>query len=302
MMTQTARPASRHIAAALCAGLLAMFPAMSGAQDAATLSGVALDVADDNRFFTRTGGTLRDTLSFQGLVPGRLYTLATHLVNLTTNEQSGDVVTTVFTPGEPDGEVRIELPMQPNRTDFNIDLLVVSRIYEGEMDAAALAAADPVAALEDAQADGRVVQLHAVQGISVTARDAADGDQQLPSDGGTIIATVTHVNLVEGYDYTVWGQLLTPSGQTSGIYASVAQYTPVEKQGYLELSFEVPAGFDGLKLIPAVGLYHKKRVTLREDGSIEWLENAPAPIMIASGVSLEAPEQTIRIGVPFEEE
>lgn len=195
----------------------------------------------------------------------------------------------------------IELPVQPNRTEFNIDLHVVTKIHEGDIEVANIADTDPVLALEEETTEGRVVQLHAIQGISVTATDATDGDRQLTAEGGTITAKIEHVNLVEGYAYTLWGQLLTPSGQTSGIYATVAEYIPEEKQGVLEMTFEVPAGFEGLKLLPSVGLYHKKRITPNDDGAISWVENAPAPIMIASDINFDAPDKTIRIGVPFEE-
>ena len=295
-------PALHRIAVAvLCAATLAGSITSVDAQAAPAMTGVALDALDDNRFFTRTGGTLRDHLTYEGLVPGQPYTLTSELINMTTGERFGDIVTTVFTPGEANGDISIELPVESNLTDFNIDLHVVTKVYDGEIEIADLADIAPVLALEDETTEGRVVQLHAIQGISVTAMDASDGDNQLPPEGGTILAKVEHVNLVEGYAYTLWGQLLTPSGQSSGIYATVAKYVPEEKQGTLEMTFVVPEGFEGLKLMPSVGLYHKKRIVANADGTISWVENAPAPIMIASDINLDVPEKTIRVGVPFEE-
>lgn len=295
-------PALHGIAAAfLCTAILAGSITSADAQAAPAMKGVALDALDDNRFFTRTGGTLRDQLSYEGLIPGQPYTLTSELINMTTGERFGDIVTTVFAPDQANGDVSIELPVGSNLTDFNIDLHVVTKVYEGEIEIADLAHTDPVLALEDEAAEGRVVQLHAIQGIFVTAMDASDGDNQLPPEGGTIIAKVEHVNLVEGYAYALWGQLLTPSGQTSGIYATVAEYVPKEKKGALEMTFVVPEGFEGLKLMPSVGLFHKKRIIPNADGTISWVENAPAPIMIASDINLDMPEKTIRVGVPFEE-
>ncbi len=295
-------PALRRIVTAtFCVATLAGSITSANAQSVSTLNGIALDALDDNRFFTRTGGTLRDQLSYEGLAPGQPYTLTSELINMTTGERFGDVITAVFTPEEANGDVSIELPVDSNLTDFNIDLHVVTKVYDGEVEMADLVDTDPVLALEDETTEGRVVQLHAIQGISVTAIDATDGDRQLSAEGGTITATVEHVNLVEGYAYTLWGQLLTPSGQTSGIYATVAEYIPEEKQGVLEMTFNVPAGFEGLKLLPSVGLYHKKRIIPNADGTITWVENAPAPIMIASDINLDVSEKTIRVGVPFEE-
>jgi hypothetical protein len=288
--------------ATFCVVTLAVSSTGLRAETAPILNGVALDALDDNRFFTRTGGTLRDQLSYEGLEPGKPYTLTSELINMTTGERFGDMVTTVFTPDVASGDVSIELPVGANLTDFNIDLHVVTKVYDGEIEMANLASTDPLLALEDNTVEGRVVQLHAIQGIAVTAMDAADGDNQLPPEGGTIKATVKHVNLVEGYPYTLWGQLLTPSGQTSGIYATVEEYIPEEKQGVLEMTFEVPEGFEGLELLPSIGLFHKKRVITNGDGTISWVEGAPAPIMIASDINLGAPEKRIRVGIPFAEQ
>lgn len=286
------------------AALAAVLASAAGAQESAggvTLSGVAIDAQDDNRFFTRLGGTVRDDVSYSGLTAGQPYTLSAQLVDLATGEPEGEAVVQSFTPEAAEGTLSVELPVPSNRTDTNIDYVVVTRVHEGEVDAAGLEGATALAELNDPESTDRVIQVHAIQSISVTAADAADGDNALPPEGGTIVATVEHVNLVEGYSYTIWGQLLTPSGQSTGIFASIPEYVPETKAGTVTLEFEVPDRFDGIRLVPAVGLYHQNRVELAEDGSLSWLPDAPHPIMIASDVSLDAPEQTVAIGTPFEE-
>lgn len=291
-----------------CAGALAILCAGgAAAQEAApesgtvSLTGVAVDAADDNRFFTRLGGEARDDVSYSGLTAGQPYTLSAQLVDLATGEPVGDAVVQSFTPEAAEGTLSVELPVPSNRTDTNIDYVVVTRLFEGELDAAGLEGATALAELNDPESTDRVIQVHAIQSISVTAADAADGDNALPPEGGTILATVEYVNLVEGYSYTIWGQLLTTSGQSTGIFASIPEFVPETKAGTVTLEFEVPDRFDGIRLVPTVGLYHQNRVELNEDGSLSWLPDAPHPIMIASDVSLDAPEQVVEIGTPFEE-
>lgn len=127
----------------------------------------------------------------------------------------------------------------------------------------------------------------------------AGGGQSLPGKGGTIIAKVDCVNMVEGYAYTIWGQLLTPSGQAIGVFSSVPEYAPKGKAGSVSLAFDVPAGFRGISLVPAVGLFHQRRVKIGQDGNLTWSPGSPMPVMIASNMSVDEPEQTIAIGVPF---
>ena len=293
----------RPVAIALASALAFTAPAsLAVAQTAVTLSGVALDAEDDNRFFTRIGGTVRDTVTYDGLVPGQPYTVVAQLHSKTTDALIDEPASTTFTPDAASGTVSVELPVPPNRTEFNIDYVVVLSLHEGEVDAANADAATALARLDDTSNPDQTIQSHAIQAISVTAGDAADGDMKLPPEGGTIKATVEFINLVEGYHYTIWGQLLTPSGQTRGIYASIPEYVPDTKNGTVELEFEVPEGLDGIQLVPTVGLYHQNRVELNADGSLSWLPDAPVPVMIAADLSVDAPEQTVDIGVPFEQQ
>lgn len=296
------RAAFRPAAVALTCALGILLPVdLALAQGEVTLSGVALDIVDDNRFFTRVGGTVRDDVTYDGLVPGQPYTLAAQLFNMTTQEVSGDVGYMPFTPEAAAGTISVELPVPQNRTDFNIDYVVFLTLYEGEVDGSNVADATALTKLEDTANIDQTIQLHAIQGITVTAADAADGDQRLPPEGGVIEATVEHVNLVAGYRYTLWGQLVTPSGQSTGIYASVPEYVPEEMNGSLKMEFTVPEGFEGLRLVPSVGLYHQNRVEIREDGFLNQLPDMPNPVMIASDSTVDAPEQTVDIGTPFEE-
>lgn len=130
------------------------------AQAKATLNGLALDSADNNRFFTRLGGTVGNALTYTGLVAGEIYTASGQLYNLTTKSLVGDAVTTTFTAKAPSGNAKLELPVPQNRTEFNIDYVVVVNLYKGEA-----ATGDVVAKLDDLANPSQTIQVHAIQRI-----------------------------------------------------------------------------------------------------------------------------------------
>ncbi|WCR10056.1 VaFE repeat-containing surface-anchored protein [Paracoccus stylophorae] len=277
-------------------GLACSLPFAASAQDAVTLDGVAIDAADDNRFFTRLGGTVRDDVSYSGLQPGQDYTLTAVLIDPATGQEAGQPVSHGFTADAAQGSVSIELPVAPNRTPSNQDFVVALKLFAGPD-----GSGDPLAEAADPDDADQAIQVHAIQSISVTAADAADGDSMLDPAGGTIAARVQHRNLVAGYSYTIWGQLLSASGQSTAIYASIPEYVPTEMDGEVTLEFTVPEGFEGVRLVPSVGLYHANRVTLGDDGWLTYLPDAPNPVMIASDPDVQAPAKLISIGTPFED-
>jgi|GEM_PF-2554287 len=260
-----------------------------------TLNGVFIDAADGNRFFTRVGGIAHDQLVYDNLTPGGEYSLESRLVVVGSGEKS-DVVVTNFTAGAQSGNVTVVFPIAANKTDFNIDYVsdhVLFQIVNGVK-------TEILIFNGDHQDPKRTIQVHSIQRIKITSvADAHDADLKLDGDGGEIIVKLRYENLVEAYRYTIWGQLLTPSGQAVGIFASIPEYAPIRKAGPLMLIFSVPKGFEGLSLTPSVGIYHYSRVTISQNGVLNWKENAPNPVMIASETNLNNRNKTVEIGVPF---
>lgn len=280
------RTALTATAAVLALGLPAL------AQDAPALSGTFLDAADDNRFFTRLGGTAKDVIAYEGLTPGAAYVIESRLVDPANPDAAGEPVIVEFTPEAASGEVIVEHPVAANEGEVNIDYVTLTTLRQGDEEVVVLEG-DPKDPL-------RTIQVHSVQRLGIeSVADTADGDLRIDGQGGEVVVRVSYANLVEGYPYTVWGQLLSQSGQAIGVFASIPEYAPEGKAGEVELRFEVPAGFEGISVVPSVGIYHKKRVEVRPDGVLVWNEGAPNPVMIASDTDLDAPERTIEIGVPF---
>ncbi|SMO78308.1 VaFE repeat-containing surface-anchored protein [Paracoccus laeviglucosivorans] len=299
-------PKAAAIAALALTGLMqpahAAEPAVATkAAKGVTLTSAVVEDADENRFFMRTGGIARDDVTFDGLTPGQPYTLVAQLYHVGEGKLVGAPTLENLIPDAASGKTSFMLPVPPNRTEFNIDYAVYLTLYEGQVDLAGLATAKPLAEIRDTKSEATVLQVHAVQRVTVTAADSADGDRALPGNGGKITAKVDYENLVEGYPYTIWGELMKPSGQSTGIFASIAEYKPEGKNGSVTLEFTVPEGFEGVALVPSVGLYHKKRVTIGENGALSVLPDAPNPVMIAADPNLNVPEKTISIGTLFED-
>lgn len=240
-------------------------------------------------------------MTYDGLAPGQDYTLAAQLYDVAAGKLIGAPTLAELTPNAAAGRTSFLFPVPQNRTRTNIDYAVYLTLYEGRVEPAGLALAKTVAEIRDTESEDTVIQVHAVQRITATATDAADGDHALPETGGTITAKVDYENLVEGYPYTIWGELMKPSGQSTGIFASIAEYKPAGKSGSVTLEFAVPEGFGGVALVPSVGLYHQKRVKVQANGALAILPDAPNPVMIASDPELDRADKTIAIGTLFED-
>ena len=262
------------------------------AADTPVLSGTFLDAADDNRFFTRLGGSAKDVIAYEGLTPGTPYVIESRMTDTANPDATGEPVVVEFTPESASGEVIVEHLVPANEGEVNIDYVTQTVLKSG---------GEEVAVLEgDARDPLRTIQVHSIQRLGIeSVADAADGDLRIDGQGGDVKVMVSYANLVEGYPYTVWGQLLSQSGQAIGVFASIPEYAPEGKAGEVELTFTVPAGFEGISVVPSVGIYHKKRVEVRDDGGLVWNEGAANPVMIASDTDLDDPERTVEIGVPF---
>jgi hypothetical protein len=265
----------------------------SGALAEITILGKLVDAEDDNRFFTRLGGEARDDLSISGLEQGKDYILTTVLIDAASGAEI-ETVETPFTAETANADLSVTLPVPRNEGDVNIDYVTRNLLREAGSDAVLVETAG------DALDSDRAIQVHSIQRVSViSVKDAADGDNRIDALGGKIEVVVGYENMVEGYDYAVWGQILTPSGQSRGIFASVQEYKPEKKAGEVTLTFDIPAGLDGISILPSVGIYHQNRIEILKDGNISWIPDAPQPVMIASDTDLKDESRMIEVGVPF---
>lgn len=291
----TARTEGRFLTSTLLASAAMTVAMASGALAEITMSGKLVDAEDENRFFTRLGGEARDDLSIGGLEQGKDYILSTILIDAASGTEIG-TVETPFTAETGTADLSVTLPVPRNEGDVNIDYVTRNLLRE--------AGSDTVLAemTGDAADPERAIQVHSIQRVSViSVKDAADGDNRIDAEGGKIDVVVGYENMVEGYAYTIWGQILTPSGQSRGIFASIPDYKPEKKAGEVTLTFDIPTGLEGISVLPSVGIYHQNRVEILEDGNISWIPEAANPVMIASDTDLKDEGRMIEVGVPFGE-
>lgn len=275
--------ASAAVTVAMASGVLAEI----------TMSGKLVDAEDENRFFTRLGGEAREDLSISGLDQGKDYILTTVLIDAASKEEI-ETVDTPFTAETSDANLSVTIPVARNEGDVNIDYVTRNLLREAGSETVL------VEITGDASDPDRAIQVHSIQRVSViSVKDAADGDNRIDAQGGKIDVVVGYENMVEGYAYTVWGQILTPSGQSRGIFASVREHRPEKKAGEVTLTFDIPAGLDGISILPSVGIYHQNRVEILEDGNISWIPGSANPVMIASDTDLKDESRMIEVGVPF---
>lgn len=105
--------------------------------------------------------------------------------------------------------------------------------------------------------------------IGTSLVDEADGDRVLPWYGGVAVDTVAYQNLIPGTEYTISGELMKKSdGSATGITAEVT-FTPTEANGEVDLSFQVPIGYDGESLVAFEWLFEGDVAGDRDDATAE---------------------------------
>ncbi len=201
---------------------------------------------------------ITDTVSYEGLTPGKAYTATgtLHLVNAdgtdggTVKDADGNDVTAsaTFTPEASDGTVEVQFTFDASQLDGRT-----------------------VVAFEDVSRDGVTVATHADvtdEGQSVhfidihtTATDKADGDHEITAaQTQTVVDRVEYTNLVPGKEYTITGtlHLVNDDGTDAGVLSDASgnkvtatkTFTPDTPDGYVDVEFTFDAsGLAGRKVV-----------------------------------------------------
>jgi len=88
-----------------------------------------------------------------------------------------------------------------------------------------------------------------VPSIRTRLLDAADGDHTLPAVGGAAVDTITYRGLTPGVEYTVVGRLMRESDGSRTTIGGSATFTPTAANGTVQVTFTVPAGYAGERLV-----------------------------------------------------
>lgn len=200
--------------------------------------------------------TITDTVTYSGLLAGKSYKLQGVLMDKKTGEP-------LLANGK---QIRVEQSFTAEKADGEI-------VLDFTLDASALKGTT-VVVFERVYYNGKEVAVHAdindhdqsvyFPEIGTTARDKADGDKKLATEGTvTVVDTVSFTNLAPGESYIVKGVLMDKStgkpllvnGQE--VY-SEKEFTPETSDGSIEMEFTFAAdGLNGKELVVFESLFLK---------------------------------------------
>ena len=211
-----------------------------------------LDSADGDHVLPWNGGTVIDTVAYQGLTPGTEYTLTGELHDQATGDATRITGSTTFTPTSADGAVEVSFIVPQGYAGTN--LVAFEWLYAGSP-----TDAEPVAEHTDIADAAQTVSVEstttATPAIGTSLTDDADGDRVLPAAGGSVTDVVAYQNLTPGTEYTLTGELMDQAtGKSTDITGSVT-FTPTTANGSVEVSFTIPSGHAGSHLVAFESLF-----------------------------------------------
>ena len=179
--------------------------------------------------------TLEDTVDYQGLIPGKKYTMTGVLMDQETGESmkvNGKEVTaqTEFTPEKADGTVVVTFTFDGTGMEGKKIVAFESCLYENKK----------VAVHTDLKDEKQTVY---VPEIHTTATDKADGDKKLTSKGSlSVVDTITYKNLIPGKEYVVTGVLMDKATKESlkvggKEVMATKTFTPDTANGTVDVTF-----------------------------------------------------------------
>lgn len=201
----------------------------------------AADKADGDSYITSTEATIVDTVSYEGLQPGKAYKLDALLMDKTTGnvarDAAGDALSASreFTPETSDGSVAIEISLDTTVVGGH-DVVVFEKLLD-ETDTVLATHQD----LEDEQQTLKTV------GLDTKAWDKADKDEHYAAEAElvTIVDEVSYVNLEPGCEYVLDTTLVDkatgePAEENGSALTSSQTFTPEKANGIIqaEISFD----------------------------------------------------------------
>lgn len=220
--------------------------------------------------------TLTDTVSYEGLQPGKEYELSGKLMNKETGQPlldaEGNEITAkaTFTPEEADGEVEVEFTFDLTGIEAGTDIVVFENLYRDGIEIAVHTD------IEDEDQTIHITDLH-TEALSENGTHTAPTGTEV-----TITDTVTYTNLEPGKEYTVSGKLMNKETGEPLLDADEKEitaettFTPEEPNGTVELVYTLDS-------------------TLLADKEIVVFEDLyKDEILVASHADIEDENQTIK--------
>lgn len=187
--------------------------------------------------------TLEDTVSYEGLIPGKEYTMTGTLMDKETGKAllvNDKEVTaeTKFVPEKADGTVVVTFTFDATGLEGKTLVAFETCTYEGKN----------VAVHTDINDEKQTIY---VPELHTTATDKADGDKQLTSKGTlTVVDKIAYKNLIPGQKYTVTGVLMDKATKSALVIGgkevtATKTFVPNKADGTVEIEFTFKG--DGLE-------------------------------------------------------
>ena len=252
--------------------------------------GTTLVVTEDgSRLLPWNGGLTTDTVAYQNLTPGVEYTLLGELMNQADSSATGIIGQTTFTPAAANGSVEVELMVPEGFAGMT--LVAFEWLFLGNTPGAP---GDAIAQHTDINDPAQTISVEGLPGpapvIGTSLVDAADGDQVLPWNGGTLIDTVAYQNLTPGVEYTLLGELMNQADSSATGITGQLTFTPPAANGSVAVTFVVPEGYAGMTLVAFEWLFLGNTPGAPGDAIAEHTDiNDPAQTIIVEGLPGPAP-------------
>lgn len=206
----------------------------------------AVDKADGDHLVVAAGGTIIDTVAYEGLKPGVKYTVDGELVDTVTGKPTGIKGSATFTPTSTSGQVEVAF--------------TVPQGYAGRSLVAFESVSDGVRIIAEHKDVNDHNQTVWVPKVATTAVDKADGDHVIPAEGGTVIDTVAYSGVQPGQDYVVSGVMFDKTTGKITTITGKSAFTAKAASGQVTVAFTVPKGYAGHELVVFETLTHKGKV------------------------------------------
>lgn len=203
----------------------------------------AIDKEDEDKIIvTDENITIKDTVSYENVIPGRKYAVEGILMDTENNTQfviDGKPVTgrTAFTPERSTGSVDVEFTFNAaGLEDMNIT------VFEKLLNANGTV----VAVHEDITDKDQTIEVKKIK-IGTTAIDKADGDKTMTSEGiVTILDKIAYEHLIPGRSYIAEGVLMDKFSEKELLVSGKpvtgkTEFIPEAADGSVEVAFTFDA-------------------------------------------------------------
>ena len=204
------------------------------------------------------GNTVIDTVDYEGLVPGKEYTLSAQLINKADGKTVVGTGTKTFTPKTTDGSVEVEIKVNDDVNEpvaaavafEELTSTVVDKTGQDKPqggDTPETSDDNKIAEHKDIDDANQTV---GVPHISTNA-NFAEGSSEV-TNGAVVVDTVSYAGLVPGKEYTLTAQLIDKADGETVLGTGTKTFTPTEPNGSEDVEITVDNAPEGRTVTAAV--------------------------------------------------